>query len=98
MKACLLVVALALTCSLALPFSARAQQTRPSTTSPAPGVPPGAPSYPCYPEQIKGDWNSMIFHLPWQASYSGIGSGPSQNVQCFDSEAEAQSFGFRRTF
>ena len=100
MKVCLLVVVLALACSLAIPSSARAQPQlcdwSPSSQCRAPGILAGAPSYPCYPGQIKGDRDSLSYHLPSQASYPAVGAGPGADVWCFDSEAEAQSLGFQR--
>ena len=100
MKAVLLLVTMALALSLPAPSGAvvRAQACdwSPSSGCPAPGVAPGASSYPCYPGQIKGDRNRTVYYLPSQASYPGIGSGAFANAWCFSTEAEAQSLGFRR--
>lgn len=49
-------------------------------------------SYPCAVNQIKGNVNSGIYHVPGGASYAKT----TANVQCFDTEAEAVSAGFRR--
>ncbi|MFZ9858977.1 MAG: thermonuclease family protein [Roseiflexaceae bacterium] len=49
-------------------------------------------SYPCASNQIKGNVNSGIYHVPGGASYAKT----TANVQCFDTEAEAVSAGFRR--
>ena len=100
MKVLWLLVLLAVAFSLPGPtgavVQAQACDWSPSNACPAPGVAPGASSYPCYPGQIKGDRNSTEYHLPSQASYPGIGSGPFANAWCFSTEAEAQSLGFRR--
>jgi hypothetical protein len=99
MKASLLLVAVALACALALPLSAPAWAQScasfPSNDCPAPGVPQGAPSYPCYAGQVKGDWNSMTYHRPSQASYARVGSGPRSDTWCFDSEGDAEGLGFQ---
>jgi len=49
-------------------------------------------SYPCALNQIKGNKNSMIYHVPGGSSYAKT----TANVQCFDSEAAAVAAGFRR--
>jgi hypothetical protein len=100
MKPFFLLVAIALVCSLA-PSSggvavAQACASFPSNDCPAPGVSLSAPSYPCYPGQIKGDWNGMLYYVPWQPAYPGIGSTLRSNAWCFNSEAEAQYFQFQR--
>jgi len=98
MKASLLLVVV-LACSIAAPpgTPARAQACAsfPSSDCPAPGVPRGVPSYPCYQGQIKGDWTSMLYHSPSQPSYPEIGSGPGSNTWCFNSQPEAQTLGFQ---
>lgn len=47
---------------------------------------------PCQPGQIKGNRNSGIYHAPGQRDYEDT----RENVQCFDSEVDAQSAGYRR--
>ena len=49
-------------------------------------------SYPCAINQIKGNVNSGIYHVPGGASYAKT----TANVQCFNTEAEAVAAGFRR--
>jgi endonuclease YncB( thermonuclease family) len=49
-------------------------------------------SYPCAVNQIKGNLNSKIYHVPGGASYAKT----TANVQCFNTEAEAITAGFRR--
>jgi hypothetical protein len=101
MRRVVLLVALALALSLPAPHRAIVRASAcdwsPSSGCPAPGVGPGAPSYPCYPGQIKGDRNSMTYHLPGQGSYQGTGGGSFANTWCFSAEEEAQSLGFRRS-
>ena len=98
MKALLLLVTVALAFSLPAPtgavVQAQACDWSPSNDCPAPGVRPGAASYPCNSGQIKGDLTSTGYYLPSQAAYAGVGSG--QNVWCFSTEAEAQALGFRK--
>lgn len=53
---------------------------------------PGDAWYPCAQGQIKGNLNSMIYHVPGGASYAKTAA----NVQCFDTEAQAQAAGFTR--
>ena len=48
-------------------------------------------SSPCAVGQIKGNRNSKIYHTPGQRDYAKTKS----NVQCFDTEAEAQAAGYR---
>lgn len=50
------------------------------------------PWWPCQQGQIKGNLNSMIYHVPGGQSYAKT----YQDVQCFNTEAEAQAAGFRR--
>lgn len=63
-------------------------------TAPPAAAPPASTdaSYPCQAGQIKANRNSGIYHVPGGASYSQTRA----NVQCFDTEAEAQAAGFRR--
>lgn len=72
----------------------------------APATSPGEPTYtgsgsgrkvdpawwPCQQGQVKGNLNSMIYHWPGARDYSKTFS----NVQCFDTDAEAEAAGFRR--
>jgi hypothetical protein len=46
----------------------------------------------CQPGQIKGNRNSMIYHMPGQRDYEKTDA----NVACFDTEIEAQAAGYRR--
>ncbi len=48
---------------------------------------------PCKVGQIKGNRNSMIYHVPDGAWYAVT----SKNVVCFDTEEEAQAAGYRRS-
>jgi hypothetical protein len=81
-------------------------QPLPPTAEPPTALPPAAPApgqpsfngnrvdpawYPCQQGQIKGNRNSGIYHPPSGRDYSKT----YKNVQCFNSEAEAQSGGFR---
>lgn len=77
------------------PASAQSCDWFPSTVCPAPGR-RGTLSYPCFATQVKGDWNSMTYHLPGQASYGGRGSAPASDIWCFDEAQEAIGWGFRR--
>lgn len=54
--------------------------------------PPGEPWLPCAKGQIKGNIESVIYHVPSGASYART----YRNVHCFNSEAEAQAAGYRR--
>jgi hypothetical protein len=56
----------------------------------------GSTSQPCFSGQVKADWLSMSYHLPWQASYRSTGTGSNADVWCFDSEQQAIYYGFRR--
>ncbi len=47
-------------------------------------------SYPCKEGQIKGNRNSMIYHVPEGASYAKT----YKNVECFDTEGEAKAAGY----
>ena len=101
MKAFLQLGVLALACLVVPPSGepARAQACAsfPSSDCPAPGVAPGEPSYPCFPGQIKGDRNSMNYYRPWEQLYPATGAGSRSNTWCFNSDAEAGSFGFSPT-
>jgi hypothetical protein len=46
---------------------------------------------PCQPRQIKGNANSMIYHMPGQRDYGRTKS----NVVCFNTAAEAEAAGYR---
>lgn len=73
-----------------------ASNTTPSTDTSNSGSSGGtatsAESYPCAVNQIKGNLNSNIYHVPGGASYAKT----TANVQCFNTEAEAITAGFRR--
>lgn len=49
-------------------------------------------SYPCQVDQIKGNRNSMIYHMPKQRDYART----RENVECFNSEEEASAAGYRK--
>ena len=70
------------------------EPTSAPTTFPtrAPRVITAADAAPCQLGQIKGNRNSKIYHVPGGGSYSQT----KANVQCFASESEAQSAGYRR--
>jgi micrococcal nuclease len=51
-----------------------------------------AASHPCQDGQIKGNRNSGIYHAPGQRHYADT----RNNVECFDTEVEAQNAGYRR--
>ncbi len=68
-------------------------------TAPPPPPPPAPPartisaeSAPCFVGQVKGNRNSMIYHAPGQRDYART----TANVECFDTEAQAQAAGYRR--
>ncbi len=61
----------------------------PSTECPARY--PSSTSWPCYPWQIKANWNSSIYHLPRQRHYAATYA----NTWCFGFEADALEHGFR---
>jgi hypothetical protein len=73
--------------------------TKTATTATATAKPPeGASasteaSAPCKAGQIKGNLNSMIYHVPGQRYYAQT----KNNVQCFDREADAVTAGFRKS-
>jgi hypothetical protein len=88
-----------------VPVQATAQHTQatntslPTTTIPATNTAAaGTPSpqvadwYPCQVDQIKGNRNSMIYHTPEQRDYART----RENVECFNSEAEALAAGYRK--
>ncbi|MBK9711516.1 MAG: hypothetical protein IPO81_09365 [Kouleothrix sp.] len=73
------------------------------TTAPVPTAPPSngepvfankevSPAYwPCQPDQIKGNKNSKIYHVPSGQFYAKT----YENVVCFNTEGEAQSAGYK---
>ena len=69
----------------------------PSSQCPA-SVPRSAASYPCASYQIKGNWNTMLYHSSTQPSYPSIGAGYNADVWCFDDAQEATEYGFQRSF
>jgi outer membrane biosynthesis protein TonB len=74
----------------AKPVPAIAPTAKPASAPIPPAVDVGAA--PCQPGQIKGNRNSGIYHAPGQRDY-----GKTQaNVECFNTEAEAQAAGYRR--
>ena len=91
------ILAISLTTSAvaAVPANAQSCDWFPSTVCPAPGQ-RGTPNYPCFATQVKGDWDSMTYHLPAQTSYRGRGSAPASDIWCFDNAQEAVDWGFRR--
>ena len=64
----------------------------PRETSPTPATSAAAGHEPCAPGQIKGNRNSGVYHAPGQRDYART----TANVECFDSEAEAQAAGYRK--
>jgi micrococcal nuclease len=66
-----------------------ATAARPTT---APRVLTANDAAPCAVGQIRGNRNSKIYHVPGGASYTQTRA----NVQCFNTEAEAQASGYRR--
>jgi hypothetical protein len=86
--ACLVIL------TTARPASAQACEWFPSSACPAPGQ-RGTTNYPCFDDQVKGDWNTMTYHLSSQASYAGRGTTPTSDIWCFDQELEARNRGFR---
>jgi hypothetical protein len=66
--------------------------TAPATTRAPEAASTGA-SAPCRDGQIKGNLNSMIYHVPGQRYYAQT----KNNVQCFDREADAVTAGFRKS-
>jgi hypothetical protein len=61
------------------------------TSAPAPNA--QADAQPCQVGQIKGNRNSMIYHVPSGEWYART----HKNVTCFDTEEEAQAAGFRKS-
>ena len=98
MRAGLVLSFIGITCLVILttarPASAQACEWFPSSACPAPGQ-RGMTNYPCYYEQIKGDWNTMTYHTSYQPSYAGRGTTPTSDIWCFDQEFEARGRGFR---
>lgn len=66
--------------------------TAPPTAMPTPQAATSAGSAPCEFGQVKGNRESRIYHAPGQRDYART----RQNVQCFDSEADARAAGYRR--
>ncbi|HEY8477771.1 MAG TPA: thermonuclease family protein [Chloroflexota bacterium] len=64
----------------------------PRETPPTPAASAAAGHEPCAPGQIKGNRNSGVYHAPGQRDYART----TANVECFDSEAEAQAAGYRK--
>ncbi|MEY2844725.1 MAG: hypothetical protein RL076_271 [Chloroflexota bacterium] len=58
----------------------------------APALTAADEAAPCQVNQIKGNRNSKIYHVPGGASYAKT----KANVECFDSEAAAASAGYRK--
>lgn len=51
-----------------------------------------ADAAPCAVQQVKGNLNSMIYHVPGGGSYART----KANVTCFDTEAQATAAGYRK--
>jgi len=51
-----------------------------------------ADSAPCLQGQIKGNRNSMLYHVPGGRDYAKT----TANVVCFDSEDQAKAAGYKR--
>ena len=49
------------------------------------------PWWPCANGQFKGNRNSGIYHAPWQRDYART----YDNVECFNTAAEAEAAGYR---
>lgn len=58
----------------------------------APALTAADEAAPCQVNQIKGNRNSMIYHVPGGASYAKT----KANVECFDSEAAAEAANYRK--
>jgi hypothetical protein len=104
MKKLLLPGVLALVCALTPPVATSALAQPPCASDPSPsndcparGVSTTAASFPCYAGQVKGDWYSMNYYLPWQASYATVGHRAGSDVWCFSSAADAEGLGFSRS-
>lgn len=67
--------------------------TTAAATTKAPEAASTGASAPCRDGQIKGNLNSMIYHVPGQRYYAQT----KNNVQCFDREADAVNSGFRKS-
>jgi hypothetical protein len=65
----------------------------PVTEIPATSSNPEADALPCKVGQIKGNKNTMIYHVPSGAWYAQT----RKNVVCFDTEAAAQAAGYRKS-
>ena len=65
----------------------------PLTAQPTGVTNPQADARPCAVGQIKGNRNSMIYHVPSGEWYART----HNNVICFNTEAEAQAAGFRKS-
>ncbi len=81
----------------AVPTRAPASPIPASAIQPPPAVTPirtatAIGSDPCQPGQIKGNRNSKIYHIPGGQFYEKT----YQNVQCFETEAQAVAAGYRR--
>ncbi len=74
------------------PTSSPARATA-ATAHPTATLDPVKAALPCKVGQIKGNKNSMIYHVPDGAWYAIT----SKNVVCFDTEEEAQAAGYRRS-
>jgi len=74
------------------PTSAPVQSNEPTFTIVSGNQKEVSPAYwPCQPEQIKGNNNSDIYHVPSGRYYARTYS----DVTCFNSAAEAEAGGFR---
>jgi hypothetical protein len=63
----------------------------PSSDCPVPG---GSRTSPCYSDQIKANWTTGLYYLPWQSTYRAAGG--YGDIWCFDYERDAIDYGFRR--
>lgn len=67
-----------------------------SASPPSPAMRPPASSAadaaPCAVQQVKGNLNSMIYHVPGGGSYART----KANVVCFATEAQATAAGYRK--
>ena len=96
MRVIVALVILTVACLVvAVPAGSVEAQGADCPSSACPAVPRGAPSYPCLPGQVKGDWSSMLYHVPTLASYAAVGSGFSSDIACFSDEHQALDYGFR---
>jgi len=92
----ILTVSLLLNQAASGPAAAQPCDAYPSSGCPAPGVGRGSASYPCFPGQVKADWNTMLYWGPGQTSYASTGYEVNADTWCFDHEYQAQDYGFRR--